>query len=60
MQLNSRLKQIDADADNGFRQFVNDNKRQPTVIELRKVLDLVFKKEEEKKLKRKLICLWLN
>lgn len=53
-ELNSRLKQIDADADNGFRQFVNDYKRQPTVIELRKVLDLVFKKEEVKEVEKKI------
>lgn len=46
-ELNSRLNFINSTADNVFRCFVNDNNRQPTVEELRELLNREINKKIE-------------
>ena len=48
-ELNSRLNFINSTADNVFRCFVNDNNRQPTVEELRDLLNRDINKKIETK-----------
>lgn len=48
-ELNSRLLNIHSTSDNIFRCFGNDNKRQPTVEELRELLNREINKTQETK-----------
>lgn len=49
-ELNNRLKYIDTTSNDIFRRFVNDNKRTPSVSELRTSFDKELNPDKEKKL----------
>jgi integrase len=49
-EFNTRLKNLSSMADDTFRRFVNDNKRLPTINELRTIYDKELNPDKEKKL----------
>ena len=50
-EFNAGLDWIESTAKNAFRQFLNDNKRQPNVEELKELLDIRLRKAQQKQKK---------
>ena len=47
-EFNARLKSIESSAENAFRKFQNDNNREPSVEELKQLLDIVLRNAQTK------------